>query len=191
MSVEALIAVASGLTIVAILLRRPEWWRELLGALRAAPVELALVVVAIGAAIALLAGESLNVGIVLAGLVVATLLAGRNAVEDYVLGVFVRVSGNIRIGDTVVVDDHEGGVHDGYRSKGSCRVIAHAGRRGARAASGCGRAPRARATTGTGCTRRWWRARRRGSSPTTRCATTRSRCFPRRRFLRSGRNDTK
>jgi hypothetical protein len=71
-------------------------------------VELALLLIAIGAAIALLAGDTLNVGIVLACLVVATLLAGRNAVEDYVLGVFVRVGGNIRVGDTVVVDDHEG-----------------------------------------------------------------------------------
>lgn len=108
MIVEALIAIASGVTIVAILLRRPEWWSDVLGALRAAPVELAILLVAIGGAIALLAGETFNLGIVLAALVVGTLFAGRHAVEDYVLGVFVRVSGNIRIGDTVVVDDHEG-----------------------------------------------------------------------------------
>ena len=108
MSIELLIAVASGVTIVAILLRRPEWWRDLVSVLRAAPVELGLIVVAIGGAVAALAGDSLNVGLVLAGLVLALLLAGRHAVEDYVLGVFVRVSKNIRVGDTIVIDAHEG-----------------------------------------------------------------------------------
>ncbi len=108
MSTELLIVVASGLAILGILLRRPEWWRDLLGVLRAAPVELALVLITIAAAVAALAGGSVHVGAVLAALVFVVLLAGRRAVEDYVLGVSVRVGHTIRVGDTVVIDGHEG-----------------------------------------------------------------------------------
>ncbi len=110
MTVEALIAIASGLTIVAILLRRPEWWRGLLGGLRTAPVELAILLLAIGGAIAFLAGNRLDIGLVLSALIVAALFAGRHAVEDYVLGIFVRVGRKIRVGDSVVIEGHEGTV---------------------------------------------------------------------------------
>ena len=110
MSIELLLAIASGLTILLILLRRPEWWRDLFGLLRAAPVELAILVLIVGGAIAFLAGDTLNIGLVLSGAVLAVLIAGRHAVEDYVLGVFVRVGGKVRVGDAVVVEDHEGTV---------------------------------------------------------------------------------
>mmetsp|Transcript_2966 Transcript_2966/g.11256 ORF Transcript_2966/g.11256 Transcript_2966/m.11256 type:complete len:219 (-) Transcript_2966:145-801(-) len=55
----------------------------------------------------------------------------------------------------------------------------------------CSPPRRVRTTTGTGCTPRWRAGTIRFSCQTTKCATTRFKCYPPQRCSGSGRNDTR
>jgi hypothetical protein len=106
-STDLLILVAVALLLL-VLLRRPGWSSKLVGRLRAAPVELAAAVVLLAIVGAVLLDGVITFGVALAVLAGLVLIAGYDAVRDYVLGVLLRVSGRIRLGDIVVIDGHEG-----------------------------------------------------------------------------------
>lgn len=102
----AVLAIASLLGLI-VLLRRPEWWRSLARLLRTAPVELAVGVVVLAVAFAAIDG-AVTFSIALAVGVLVVIVAGVDVIRDYVLGVVLRASGRLRLGDVVVVDGHEG-----------------------------------------------------------------------------------